>query len=372
MKSTFIKPFFVIFLLLVTSNLILAEDVERIFKVNKNNTLEILVNFGNVNVFTWDKDELKVLAKNVNGEELNKLTIEQKGSVVTAQFKGEDSKKFSLDVWIPSHFNLNAATGGGNVKINDMLNGKVSVSSAGGNISTSKINGMVELSTSGGNITCDDIDGNLEVSSGGGDIKLSTVTGVADVSTAGGNITVGKVQKSADISTAGGNITVIDIGGNADISTAGGNINVGYVYGTADISTGGGNITVSGSKGMIDVSTGGGNITLKNIGGGVEAATGAGRISAELSTNFNQNSSISTAAGDIILTVPESIKATVLATVKSAFMDKLSDYIKSDFTGLENVLEGGKKGGTAKLLLNGGGPTIKVETHLGKIEIKKK
>jgi hypothetical protein len=375
MKSTFIKLFLVFFAILVTAKLNFAEDVEKTFKVSKQSTLNVSVNYGNVNVFTWDKDELKVLAKNVDSDELNKLTIEQKGSSVTVQFKGRDSQKFSLDVWIPSQFNLIANTGGGNVKINDVLSGKVEISSAGGNITTSKINGRVELSTRGGNIICDKIDGNTEISSGGGDIRLSEVTGIMDVSTLGGNITIGKVHKSADISTSGGNITVNDIGGNADISTAGGNITVGYVNGTADISTGGGNITVSGSKGRIEVSTGGGNINLKNISGGVDASTGAGRVSIELSSDFKQSSSISTAAGDIILTVPDNIKVSIIATVKAGFIDKSDKgyiYIKSEFDGLKYDVDHSNREVVARLDLNGGGPTIELETNLGKIEIKKK
>ncbi len=375
MKNKFKYTFLVIFLLLVTSNLICAEDVERSFKVSRNNTLEIRLNFGKVNVFTWDKDEVKIHAKNVDSDELNKLTTEQKGSTVTVQFKGRDSQKFSLDAWIPSQFNLIANTGGGNVKINDVLSGKVEISSAGGNITTSKINGRVEISTSGGNIICDDIDGNIEVSSGGGDIRLSAVTGIADVSTAGGNITVGRIHKSADISTSGGNIKVYDIGGNADISTSGGNVIVGYVSGTADISSGGGNITVSGSQGRVEVSTGGGNINLKNISGGVDASTGAGRISVELSSGFHQNSSVSTAAGDIILTVPDNIRVSIIAKVKAGFIDKSDKgyiYIKSEFDGLKYDVDYSNREVVARLDLNGGGPTIELETNLGKIEIKKK
>ena len=372
MKSTSLKLFLVIFSILVTAKSNFAEDVEKSFKVSKQSTLDVSINYGNVNVFTWDKDEAKILANNIDSDELNKLTIEQKGSTVTVQFKGRDSQKFSLDVWIPTQFNLIANTGGGNVKINDVLSGKVEISSAGGNITTSKINGRVDLSTRGGNITCGYIDGNIEVSSGGGDIKLTEVTGVMDVSTLGGNITIGKVHKAADISTSGGNITVNDIGGNTDISTAGGNITVGYVNGTSEISTGGGNITVAGSKGRIEASTGGGNINLKNIGGGVEASTGAGRVTIELSSDFKLSSSISTSAGDVILSVPDNIKATIIATVSAAFMDKSSNYIKSDFSGLDYDTEGGKRGGTAKLMLNGGGPTIELETNLGKIEIKKR
>lgn len=372
MNSTVIKLFLVFSTILVTAKSNFAEDVEKTFKVGRQSNLDVSVNYGNVNIFTWNTNELKILAKNVDSDELNKLIIEQKGSTVSVQFRGRDSQKFSLDVWIPSQFNLTANTGGGSVKINDMISGKVEISSAGGNITTSKINGRVELSTRGGSITCDKIDGNADISSGGGDIKLTEVTGAMDVSTLGGNITIGKVHKSADISTSGGNIKVDDIGGNADISTAGGNISVGYVNGTADISTGGGNITVSGSKGRIEVSTGGGNINLKNIGGGVDASTGAGRVTIELSSDFKQSSSISTSAGDVILTVPENIKATIIATVSAAFMDKASNYIKSDFSGLDYDTEGGKRGGTATLKLNGGGPTIELETNLGKIEIKKK
>lgn len=372
MKNTFIRLLFVLLALSFTSKLIYAEDVERTFKVSKQNTLDAAVNHGNINIFTWNKDEVKIHAKNIDSDELGKLIIEQKGSVVSVEFKGRDSERFNLDIWVPSQFNLNTATGGGNIKINDNISGKVSVSSAGGNITTSKIIGAVELSTAGGNITCSDIDGDIDASSGGGDIKLTGVTGLIDVSTAGGNITIGKAGKSADISTAGGNINVSDVGGNADISTAGGNISVGYVNGTADISSGGGNINVSGSKGRVEVSTGGGNVNLKNIGGGVDATTGAGKINVELTTDFKQSSSISTAAGDIILTVPENIRATIIATVSAVFMDKSGNHIKSDFSGLEYETEGGKKGGTAKLMLNGGGPTIELETNLGKIEIKKK
>lgn len=375
MKNTFIKLLFVLLALSFASKLIYAEDVERTIKVSKQNTLDVKVNYGNVNVFTWDKDEVKIYAKNVDSDELKKLNIEQKGSVVTVQFTGRDSRKFSLDIWIPIQFNVNAKTGGGNVKMNDFLSGRVSISTSGGNISTSKINGQVEISTSGGNITCSDIDGDIDASSGGGDIKLTSVTGLIDVSTAGGNITIGKAGKSADISTAGGNINVSDVGGNADISTAGGNISVGYVNGTADISSGGGNINVLGSKGKVDVSTGGGNVNLKNIGGGVDATTGAGKINVELSTEFRQNSFISTGAGDVILTVPENMKVSVVATVKAGFIDKSDKgyiHIKSEFDGLKYDVDHSNREVVARLELNGGGPTIEVQTNLGKIEIKKR
>ncbi|MBS4034684.1 MAG: hypothetical protein KGZ85_09485 [Ignavibacterium sp.] len=375
MKSTCKKLFLVFFAILATAKLNFAEDVEKTFKVSKQSTLDVSVNYGNVNVFTWDKDELKVLAKNVDSDELRKLIIEQKGSMVKVEFKGSDSRKFSVDIWIPIQFNVTAKTGGGNVKMNDFLSGRVSISTSGGNISTSKINGQVEISTSGGNITCSDIDGDIDASSGGGDIKLTSVTGLIDVSTAGGNITIGKAGKSADVSTAGGNINVSDVGGNADISTAGGNISVGYVNGTADISSGGGNINVLGSKGKVEVSTGGGNVNLKNIGGGVDATTGAGKINVELSTDFRQSSSISTAAGDIILTVPDNIKVSIIARVKAGFIDKSDKgyiYIKSEFDGLKYDVDHSNREVVARLDLNGGAPTIELETNLGKIEIKKK
>lgn len=375
MKKISIQMLFVFMALLFVSTIVYADDVEKTLKVNKQHTLDVAVNHGNINIFTWSKDEVKIHAKNVDSDELGNLIIEQKGSVVSVEFKGRDSERFNLDIWMPSQFNLNTATGGGNIKINDNISGKVSISSAGGNITTSKINGTVELSTAGGNINCNDIDGNIEASSGGGDVRLTGVTGLVDVSTAGGNITVGKAGKSADLSTAGGNINISDIGGNADISTAGGNISVGYVNGTADVSTGGGNINVMGSKGMIVVSTGGGNVNLINIAGGVDATTGAGKINVELTSDFNKNSTVSTGAGDIVLTVPVNTKATIIATVTAAFIDKGDKgyiHIKSDFDGLKYNVDDTRREVVATLKLNGGGPRIELETNLGKIEIKKK
>lgn len=375
MKNAIQTVMFMLVALLLTANLSYAEDVEKTFKVNKQNTLNVAVNHGNVNIFTSDKDEVKIYAKNVDSDELEKLIIEQKGTVVSIEFTGRDSERFSVDIWVPSQFNLNTATGGGNIKINDNISGKVSVSSAGGNITTSIIKGTVELSTAGGNINCNDIDGNIDASSGGGDIKLTAVTGLVDVSTAGGSITVGKAGKSADLSTAGGNINISDIGGNADISTAGGNISVGNINGSADLSTGGGNIDVLGSKGMVEVSTGGGNVNLKNIAGGLDATTGAGKINVELSTGLKHNSSVSTGVGDIKLTVPTDVKATIIAKVKAPHIDKSDKsyiHIKSDFEGLNYEVDETKREVVATLKLNGGGPTVELETNLGKIEIKKK
>jgi hypothetical protein len=375
MKNAFSKMMLVLIMFLVSINFSYAEDVEKTFKVNKQSALDVRVKYGNVNIFTWDKDEVKVVARNVDTEELDNVTIEQKASGVIVEFTGRDSEKFLVDAWVPVQFNVNVSTGGGNVKINDFLAGRAVISTSGGNISTAKLKGNAEISTGGGNISCADIEGDIEVSSGGGDIKLAMVTGTAEVATAGGNVTVGKVNKSAEIATAGGNINVGDVGESAEIATAGGNINVGYINGTAEINTGGGNINISGSKGKVEVNTGGGNIELKNIGGGIEANTGAGKVRLELANDIKFNSSVSTSAGDIVLIAPGNLKATIIAKVKAPFIDKSDKsyiHIKSDFDGLTYDVDDTRREIVATLEINGGGPKIELNTHLGKIEIKKK
>ncbi len=375
MKKNLSLAAFLIFALVVATKVSYAEDVEKTFKVGKNNNLSTDLRHGNLIINTWDKDEAKILAQNVDSDELDKLTIEQNGSDVSVSFKGEDSEKFSVEVWIPVQFNINARTGGGNVKLNNLLSGNFCISSGGGNIKTSKVKGKVDISSGGGNIKCDEIEGDINISTGGGEVRVSGITGKAEVSTGGGNIDIGNINKSAEISSAGGNIKVGNVDGNVEIATAGGNIKIGSVSGTAEISSGGGNISLSSSKGKVEVSTGGGNINLKNIGGGIEALTGAGEIDVELSADLKSNSSLSTGAGNITLTVPEKIKATIIATVKTKYIDKDDEsyiHIKSDFEGLKYDVNDSKREVVAKLELNGGGPVVELETAMGKIEIKKK
>jgi len=352
----------------------LAVDREASFNVQKGDLLEVNIKHGNIITSIWDKNEVKIVAKNIDEDEVKFFTTEQKSGRVEVKFKGEDSDNFNLELTIPADLIIDYNTGGGNVDIKNDLKNKVTISTAGGNITAKIIGGEADINTAGGNIKLADINSNASVNTAGGDIQVGSVNGKVEVSTAGGNITVGSVNKTADISTAGGNVTVGTVGGSADISTAGGNVNVSTVSGNAEISTGGGNIKLDGATGKVEANTGGGNIELKNIKGSIEANTGAGNITAELNPDGKSSSDLNSGVGNITIYIPESAKTTIVATAsdfKWGESAKDSDSIKSDFESY-NVSQN-RRGNTFESVyeLNGGGSRIELNVGMGEINIKK-
>jgi len=347
---------------------------EAKFTVSSGDLLDVSLKQGDINIVTGSGNEVKVFAKNIDEDEVNLLTMEQKSGKVEIKFKGEDSDNFKLECTIPESMNLDLSTGGGNISIKGDLKGTLEASTGGGNISTGNINGNTKVSTGGGNVSVGDINGEANLSSAGGEMKAGLITGKTKISTAGGSISVGSVSNSAEISTAGGNIQVGDIGGKVEVSTAGGNIKVGKVTGSVEISTAGGNIKLESATGEVEASTAAGNVNLENIKGSVEANTAAGNIYAELYPESNKKSEFNTAVGNITLKIPENSKATIKASISVLVWsgdESDMDNIKSDFTPTNIKRNKEKKQIEITYDLNGGGPTIELNVAMGQIEIRK-
>jgi DUF4097 and DUF4098 domain-containing protein YvlB len=336
-------------------NLLNATDKEKTFNVSKGDRLVVSVTNGNITITPWNKDQAFIKAKNIDVDDLNDLTIEQKGNKVIVEFKGRDSDDFTLEVSIPEQFNLELSSGAGNMTING------------------KVSGKVDISTGGGNIKLQDVSDKLNVSTGGGNVSVGNINAETEISSGGGNISVGDIKSKAEISTGGGNITVGNIDGNAEVSTAGGIIKVGKITGNAEISTAGGNINLEGASGKVEVNTAGGNINLKNISGSVEANTAGGNIYADLIPSLNSSNEFNTAGGDINLTIPADTKANITATAyvgKNISESEADKFIKSDFK--ETNVDFNKNNFTKKFVINGGGSVIELNTASGKIKITKK
>lgn len=376
MKSQIIKSFLIVLSTLLFSPVssLYAVDKDATFTVQKGDIVFVNIEHGNITVNSSDKSDVKVHAKNIDEEDVNLLTMEKKSGKVEIKFEGNDSDDFQLEITIPADLILDFSTGGGNITVNDDVKNKIKFSTGGGNILAKNVYGSFDVSSGGGNITAGDINGETEISTAGGDIKVGSVNGKAEISSAGGNINVGSVNNTAEISTGGGNISVGTVNGNADISTGGGNIKVSTVSGSADISTGGGNVILDGATGKVEVNTGGGNIELKNIKGSIEASTGAGNITAELIPDSKSSSDLNSGVGDITLYIPESSKATIVATASDfnwGNSRKDSDNIKSDFESY-NISQL-RRGNTFEAIyeLNGGGSKIELNVGMGEIRIKK-
>ncbi len=336
---------------------------ERTLKVNKDGNLKISLSVGDVSLRTWDKDEMSI---KYDREEGSDLEISQAGNNVNIH-SSADSWGNDLIISLPSQFNIQVKTLGGDIKVRGSLKGEINFNTSGGDIDIVNVDGNVSLKTSGGNISSGDITGDAYISTSGGDLSLGKISGKAEVKTAGGNIAMNSVGKSAQIKTAGGNVAVDDIGSDAEIKTGGGNIAARKINGQAEIKTGGGNISLESASGIIDVETGAGNISIQEVANKFKGITGAGDIHVTLSSHIKGEGELKSGTGSIILNVPADAKVTIKAVVKSFGWGNDESSIISDFPA--SKVGGNRNQQTFEI--NGGGAVIDAYAALGNIKIIK-
>jgi hypothetical protein len=139
------------------------------------------------------------------------------------------------------------------------------------------------VNTAGGNINITNLNGEVKLKSSGGDISISNINGNISANTSGGNIFTNNTNGTVNISTSGGNIKAIDFVGNLNASTSGGNVDL------------------DGSEGKIDASTSGGEVSLNYSGKnkGINLSSSGGNIAIKLPSNFDADALLSTSGGSI-------------------------------------------------------------------------
>jgi len=160
-----------------------------------------------------------------------------------------------------------------------------------------------------------------------------------------------------DASSGSGDITDDGVGENAKLSTGSGNIHATGLNGGFSASTGSGNIYAEQTgQGDVKAETGSGNIELRNLRGGLRAGTGSGDIKVggvptspwHLETG---SGNVEFWAGDAALTLDASSGSGSVHTDREMLTQGSSDH--------HHV--------TGKL--NGGGPTVRIETGSGDIRV---
>lgn len=328
------------------------------FAVTKGGQLEVSVSNGDIELSTWEKDEVNVVVDGIDEEDMDYVKITQSGNTVRVEYRPRwnSSGDVLFRISLPAQFDADVRTSGGNIEVRGTMKGKLTGSTSGGDIRTADIEGTMDMKTSGGNI------------------ELGTVSGEAEVKTSGGDIKVEKVGKSLKASTSGGDVEVGDVGGDAALSTSGGEVKVGKVSGSATLRTAGGDIELRSASGCVEAKTAGGNIRLENITGSIVAKTAGGDVVAELIPSGKGPSELRSSGGNVILSIPSSAKATIDATIELRYEwgRHREDYdIHSDFK--EESKTGGKDEEEihAVYQVNGGGDRITIETTNGNIEIRK-
>lgn len=349
-----------------------AGERTQSYPAQKGGTLQVRIAGGSVKVKGWGKAEVVITVSSVNEEQLRNVTFSQGGGKVLVEFSWEkrDMEDMRFDITVPSAFNADIRTGGGELAVLSPLTGELKGSTAGGSITLGNLGGNIRMDTGGGDILGDDINGDLAVRTAGGDIKFKNLSGSSEISTAGGSVTIASAARSLRVSTAGGNIQIGKGNQEVQLSTAGGNISVGSIQGRGGMSTAGGSISLVNGKGTIQASTSAGSVNLGKVEGSVSARSSAGNVSVDLDPSVGEASSLATSAGNIVLKIAESCQATIYARTRGPVMDEDDqDFIHSDYPLVHSG--GSRRSGEGEVRLNGGGHKITLETTIGTIEIKK-
>ena len=353
--------------------------VAKSFKVEKGGNLVVDIdNIGaDVRVKVWTKLEVSVQAHGLRDYDLEDLEIKEEGNTVyvllDAGYERRSHRNVRFDINVPSEFNLEIGTSGGDVDVSGSITGTVTGTTAGGDIEVDDVKGQVDLKTAGGDVTAGTVDGDARLKTAGGDIEVGDVKGELTAQTAGGDIEAGNVGKDLVAQTAGGDITCRTVGGEVRAETAGGDIQLGVAKGEVKAETAGGDIELMGAIGEVNAETSGGDIKLSGVKGSVDASTAGGDIYVELDPTNASGSSMQTKGGDIELRLPADAKATIEARIRLRDWDRgdrekydiLSDFKAEthDRTDREIV---------ARYVINGGGKVIEIETVNGNIEIRKR
>ena len=287
--KTISRTLIAVLVALCAATLLLArEEIERSksFNVGKGGTIEVTTSVGDIRVIVWEKNEVNVNVEGLDDEDFSSVKMSQNGNVVRVSYRtrwNEGSGHVRFDINVPSQFNLDLNTSGGDLEVKGGLTGKIDGSTSGGDIKLGNVfGGPIDVTTSGGDITTGKLEGEGRLKTSGGNIHVGNVNGSLIVNTSGGDIQIETVTKTLDAKTSGGNINVGDVGGEARVSTSGGDVNVGKVSGRATLNTSGGDIELKGASGKVSARTAGGDVKLQDITGSIDAKTAGGEIEAEL------------------------------------------------------------------------------------------
>jgi DUF4097 and DUF4098 domain-containing protein YvlB len=192
---------------------------EQSFNISPGKNLIVELNSGDVKVTYWNKSEVNIkIWGDDDAEEKMNFSVEGNdeeikvtGTQKSSSFSWFSSIDVEVEIKVPSEFNLEISTAGGDIKCGG-IKGKANLNTSGGDVWADKFSGDINVSTSGGDIFlfCSDAEINAETS--GGDIRLEYEgenKGI-DISTSGGDIEI-KLPKmfnaAMELSTSGGDVS---------------------------------------------------------------------------------------------------------------------------------------------------------------------
>jgi len=199
----------------------------------------------------------------------------------------------------------------------------------------------------------------LTASSGSGSQQIGALTGPVHTSSGSGSLHIGATGGTVRAGTGSGSITVDGAKDRVDANTGSGSITLRQIAGSAKASSGSGSIELEQTaKGSAELSTASGEIRVRGVNGGLSAETASGSI--DISGKPDTNWTLSSSSGTISLNLPSGTPFTLDARTHSGSIDIDHPVSVSSIHGRRREVHGA---------VNGGGPTVSVETTSGSIHI---
>ena len=211
----------------------------------------------------------------------------------------------------------------------------------------------------------------IEFSTASGDLSADEINILLEASTASGDIIIERSKGDYEISTASGDIDISDSNGKFDFSTASGDIKASQMSGELELSTASGDIKLRNGEGLFELNCASGDIKVSGINVNEESSfsTASGDIEVELADSPDYDLDLSAASGDVTLDYNgNEIKGFFEFTAK-----KRSGNIKSPFE-FDKEEEYGRNGDeyVKKSFSRGGqSPKIYLSTASGRATLKK-
>ncbi len=187
-----------------------------------------------------------------------------------------------------------------------------------------------------------------------------------DVSTHNGALTITDLEGDLRFGTHNGRVELDRVAGRLHGATHNGSLEVEGIKGAGrtdlDVSTHNGRIEVRGIQGRLEVATHNGGVELKDVAGDIEGSTHNGRIKVSLAGNSfaSQSVDLHSHNGGIRVAMPQNFEAHVAMETHNGHMDSEFPPVPGRFSDSKMEFDVG-----------GGGPTIRLQTHNGGIDLER-
>jgi hypothetical protein len=181
------------------------------------------------------------------------------------------------------------------------------------------------------------------------------------------------------LSTGAGDVQLTDLSADVLVESGAGDIKCTRLKGGLEIESGAGDVTVSSIDGSVAVETGAGDVTIDGSAAKINVETGAGSIKVDVATPVAAEIDLATGVGAIDIRVPsiashvhaESGMGSIACSVAAGGFALDASSGMGGVTLRTNGHEerSGGMGGELRRRVNEGGPTLRLESGAGSIEI---